>query len=97
MIRRMTTPFGPSLSFFADKAAFYAAHPQAAQGWDWRTHPGSAPLGSDLFKTDRWFIVVCHPADADSQPGPTVAFDRQTGEIHLLAPSLTYEQAQATY
>lgn len=57
-----TTPYGPALATFPDKTAFYAANPHAATDWDWKTHPGSAPLGSDVFNDRTGYLVtVCHP------------------------------------
>ena len=93
----MTTPFGPPLRTYPDKASFYADHPAAAAGWDWQGHPGTAPLGSDNFVDDNWLVIVCHAADGYGKPGPVVAFERPTGELHVLAASMTYDEARAAF
>lgn len=96
-----TTPYGPALATFPDKAAFYDANPHAAKEWDWKTHPGSAPLGSDVFNDRTGYLVtVCHPnlgLGKDGGAGPVVAFEHKTGEIHVLANSMTFNEARSKF
>lgn len=99
-----STPYGPALAKFASKADFYAAYPGAAEGWEWKTHPGTAPLGSDLFN-DRsgYLVIVCHPgtglgaSSLQEGRGPVVAFEHATGTIYVLDESMTFSEARKCF
>ena len=92
------TPFGNAIATYPSRDDFYADYPAAATGWDWQNHGGSAPLGSDIFPDDkRWVITTCHPAHQENGSGPVTAFDRETGEVHVLETSMNYKEAEKKY
>lgn len=101
------TPFGPALASYTSQDDFYADNHALAQGWNYKTHPGSAPLGWDLVpgvgrQDPRWLVVFCGPernfgGDEPKGQGSVVAFDRDTGMFHVLAKDMDFPTAKAQY
>lgn len=94
----MTTPWGTPLATYASKSDFYTARPALGEGWKWAEHPGDAPLGADVHFGDDFTITVCAP-EADTHQdlaaitGVVTAYERATGEIHVLAENMTHAAA----
>lgn len=110
----MTTPFGPAVAGpLASKKDFYEAYPRVGEGWPWKEHPGSAPLGADLknlqskpWETPHisWLLTFCFPRRggiADEPKGSTTgivtAFDRTTDETYVLDIDITFADAVSKY
>ena len=106
----MDTPYGTAVDGpYASKQDFYSAYPQAAQGWNWKEHPGTAPLGSDLWgakgrdgrsEDDDWLLTLCHPSTPlmNSSPvGVLTAFKRATEEIFVLSTNVDWGTVKAEY
>lgn len=98
----MTTPFGPILATYPNKTAYYNARPDLADGWDVAGHPGSAPLGWDLVNDSEWVLVFCGPSAMFNamQPkgsGDVVAYERASGELHVIAENIDFSEAQSRY
>lgn len=104
----METPFGKTLKVYEDKQSFYKSFPEAGEGWNLQEYPGKSPLGIDLFDGSpeddpRWVVTFCAPKKAvefeetPSGSWPVVAFDRNSGDIYLLAESVAFEQAKNSY
>lgn len=103
----MMTPFGNAIASYPSKQEFYNAYPELAEGWDVEGHPGAAPLGYDLVpgggNQDRQWLVTFCTAERNthglriSGRGTVVAFDRESSILHVLAPNIEFEDAEAKY
>lgn len=86
------------MSTFQSKPDFYGRFPDLGVNWDWETHPGSAPLGADIRHSDEWLVVFCCPTDNyRAELGVVVAFERATGQIHVMTDPTDFASAEARF
>lgn len=104
----METPFGKTLGVFEDKQSFYDKFPETGEGWNLQEYPGKCPLGITLFDGNpeddpRWVVTFCAPrqevelSETPAGEWPVIAFDRNSGDIYLLAESMPFDRAKSSY
>ena len=93
------TPWGRAVAVYKDRNDFYDDYPHLELGWNLETHIGTAPLGADLAPGDRWLGTFCYPGTGphEEATGVAIAFDHQTGEIHVLKPGVNFTQAEQLF